>query len=174
MAKTGQDIESICGKCGDVWHVVVAMVGNQVARVICKECGAEHRYRPPKKAKAAGAKAAAAKPASPRASSNNPSDPPKAPRASRASKRPSDPPGPKVAIDRSKPARTYRPFETFSAGESLQHLQFGVGVVEQTDGTKCIVWFPGGRKTLVMGRSGGPAPLPDRKPQNFGGGGTED
>ena len=33
MFKVGQDIESICGKCGDVWHVVVAMNGTAIAKV---------------------------------------------------------------------------------------------------------------------------------------------
>ena len=36
----GKDIESICGKCGDVWHVVVAKMGEQIAKVQCKQCGA--------------------------------------------------------------------------------------------------------------------------------------
>ena len=42
----GQDIESICNKCGDVWHVVVAKVGDKIAKVQCKECNGYHRYRP--------------------------------------------------------------------------------------------------------------------------------
>ena len=32
----GADIESLCSKCGDVWHVVVAKVGEEIVRVICK------------------------------------------------------------------------------------------------------------------------------------------
>ena len=44
-AGVGADIESICSKCGDVWHVVVAKVGETVVKVQCKECGGYHRYR---------------------------------------------------------------------------------------------------------------------------------
>ena len=43
----GADVESLCAKCGDVWHVVVAKVGDRIARVQCKQCGAPHRLKPP-------------------------------------------------------------------------------------------------------------------------------
>ena len=46
MTATGKDIEARCGKCGEVWHVVVAMVGDAIAKVQCKECHAYHKYRP--------------------------------------------------------------------------------------------------------------------------------
>ena len=32
-ARVGADIEALCSKCGDVWHVVVAMVGPEIVRV---------------------------------------------------------------------------------------------------------------------------------------------
>ena len=60
----GADIESLCSKCGDVWHVVVAKVGEEIVRVICKECGGQHRYRNPKAP--AGAKRAETTTKSPR------------------------------------------------------------------------------------------------------------
>ena len=49
----GADIESLCSKCGDVWHVIEAKVGDDIVRVLCKECGKQHRYKNPKKAGAA-------------------------------------------------------------------------------------------------------------------------
>ena len=33
-AAVGADVESLCSKCGDVWHVVVAKVGDQIVRVL--------------------------------------------------------------------------------------------------------------------------------------------
>src|SRR6267142_1559829 len=46
MATTvGQDIEALCGRCGQVWHVVMAMMGDRIAKVVCKRCGGHHRYR---------------------------------------------------------------------------------------------------------------------------------
>lgn len=47
MPEVGADIESICRKCGDVWHVVVAKVGDQIAKVQCKQCNGLHRHKPP-------------------------------------------------------------------------------------------------------------------------------
>src|SRR4051812_6363069 len=41
----GQDIEALCGRCGQVWHVVMAMMGDRIAKVVCKRCGGHHRYR---------------------------------------------------------------------------------------------------------------------------------
>ena len=40
LLKVGADVEALCGKCGDVWHVVVAKVGDRVAKVQCKQCSA--------------------------------------------------------------------------------------------------------------------------------------
>ena len=41
----GQDIDALCGKCGQVWHVVMAKMGDRIAKVVCKRCGGQHRYR---------------------------------------------------------------------------------------------------------------------------------
>ena len=41
----GEDIEALCGKCGDVWHVVMAKMGERIAKVVCKRCGGHHLYR---------------------------------------------------------------------------------------------------------------------------------
>ena len=35
-AAVGADVEALCSKCGDVWHVVVAKVGDQIVKVHCK------------------------------------------------------------------------------------------------------------------------------------------
>jgi hypothetical protein len=37
----GEDIEDICTRCGDTWHVVMAKVGDRVAKVVCKLCGGQ-------------------------------------------------------------------------------------------------------------------------------------
>ena len=41
----GEDIEALCGKCGQVWHVVMAKVGTRIAKVVCKRCHGQHLYR---------------------------------------------------------------------------------------------------------------------------------
>jgi hypothetical protein len=135
-AAVGADVEALCSKCGDVWHVVVAKVGEQIVKVICKECGGQHRYRSPH-----GAPAAKRQPATPRA--------PRAPKApvERFEK-------PAVAADLSKPARSYRASEKFEVGERVEHPSFGQGVVEIAEPGKITVFFASGRRVLVQAKDG--------------------
>ena len=43
----GSDIEDVCARCGENWHVVMAMVKEKIAKVVCKRCGSQHNYRGP-------------------------------------------------------------------------------------------------------------------------------
>jgi hypothetical protein len=134
MTAVGADIESICAKCGDVWHVVVAVVGTKVAKVQCKQCGGYHRHKSPADAKAAAAGKRVRKPAASRAEA-----PSKAP--------------PKPVIDPEKPVRPYRMSEAFAPGDQIQHLRFGVGVVENaSEPGKINVLFDEGRKVLAAAK----------------------
>jgi hypothetical protein len=136
-AATGADVESLCSKCGDVWHVVVAKVGEQIVKVQCKECGSYHRHRPP------GGTAAR----KPRASSSSP-------RRSALGAGPAKPPPPTTfSPDPSLPVRTYSMRETFQPGEQIKHPRFGVGLVERTgDPGKISVLFSDGRKILAQAK----------------------
>jgi hypothetical protein len=135
MGNVTADIESICGKCGDVWHVVVAKVGERIVQVQCKQCGGLHRFRPPgsaSKRSPAGRAAAADKPGA-------------------ARKRPSSH-SPLVEADESLPIRPYRANEAFRLAERIEHATFGQGVVEiLIPPNKIQVFFPGGRRILVHG-----------------------
>jgi len=42
----GKDLEARCSKCGESWHVVVAVSDGKIAEVECKSCGGRHKYRP--------------------------------------------------------------------------------------------------------------------------------
>ena len=131
----GRDIESICGKCGEVWHVVVAMVGSKIAKVQCKECGAEHRYRP-----VAGAKTKAAKKTTTRKTRKT--------RTSTATVQ-----VPQVEADLSRPVRSYALSESYSAGDRIDHRTFGLGVVEGSIGRgKISVRFPDTRRVMAHER----------------------
>jgi hypothetical protein len=132
----GADIESLCSKCGDVWHVVVAMVGVDIVRVICKECGGQHRYRNPKAP--AGAKRTAA---------------PKSTRPVRPMKVVERFPTPSVAADLDKAPRNYAASERYAIGERVEHPTFGQGVVEVLEVGKMTVFFAVGRKVLVCGKA---------------------
>jgi hypothetical protein len=134
----GQDIEALCGRCGQVWHVVMAKMGERIAKVVCKRCGGHHRYR-------------------------NDSDGPEteAPRSrtrsftsgrSRASKTPRPMPV-APAFDPSKPTRPYAAGAAYAAGERITHPQFGVGVVAGSPGSgKIDVVFPGGSRVLAVAK----------------------
>jgi hypothetical protein len=136
-AGVGADVEALCAKCGDVWHVVVAKVGQSIVKVQCKQCGGYHRYKSPH-----GATADAKKPATNRA--------PKEPRPSR------DPverfEKPAVAADLGKPPRTYRASESFNVGERVDHPSFGQGVVEVSESGKVTMFFATGRRVLVQAK----------------------
>jgi hypothetical protein len=135
---TGADIEALCSKCGDVWHVVVAKVGDEIVRVLCKECGAQHRYRHPNKAPTA------------RKSSSAPRTPRPGPQKVVAR---FDTPA--VAADLSKAVRIYKANERYVVGERVEHPTFGQGVVESLEPVKMTVFFAVGRKVLVQAKAGG-------------------
>src|SRR4029077_2324651 len=54
----GEDIEALCGRCGQVWHVVMAKMGERIAKVVCKRCGGHHLYRTEKSVEGAAAQRA--------------------------------------------------------------------------------------------------------------------
>lgn len=138
-AGVGADVEALCAKCGDVWHVVVAKVGERIVKVQCKQCSQYHRYKSPH-----GAAAAAKLPATTR-----PPKPPKEPKApvERFEK-------PAVAADLSKPSRPYRASERFEVGERIDHPSFGQGVVEVAEPGKVTVFFATGRRVLAQSKEG--------------------
>ena len=140
-AAVGADIESLCSKCGDVWHVVVAKVGEEVVKVQCKQCGGYHRHR--------SVNGAPARKAEPR------------PRVVRAPRPPVERfETPQVAADLTKPTRTYSPREKFAVGDRVEHPTFGQGVVEATpEPGKMTVFFAVGRKVLVHEKGAGAGSL---------------
>ena len=135
-AAVGADIESLCSKCGDVWHVVVAKEGEKIAKVQCKQCGGYHRYKSPH-----GATAAAKLPSNKR--------PPKEPKSpvERFEK-------PAVAADLSRPSRPYRASEQFEVGDRVDHPSFGQGIIEIAEPGKITVFFATGRRVLVQSKAG--------------------
>jgi len=132
--EVGADVESICGKCGDVWHIVVAVVDEEIVKVQCKECDAYHKYRPPKPKKVAkkGVKTSKAKAA----------------KAAKAALTPS----PVVPPDTSLPVVPYVMTEGYTAGQRLEHAKFGPGHVEVATTSKIQVFFPDKRRDLIHGR----------------------
>ena len=131
----GSDIKAVCKKCGDVWHVVIALTDSRIANVECRECGARHRYRGIK-----GETGAARRKPATRATSSR----------SRGGKK-----KPVVEADESRPRRDFRMSETYEVGDRVLHASFGEGVVQEAASpAKIVVLFDVGSKTLVQGRRG--------------------
>ena len=145
-AGVGADVEALCSKCGDVWHVVVAKVGQQIVKVQCKQCSGYHRYKSPH-----GAPADKKLPATHR--------PPREPRApvERFEK-------PAVPADLSRPTRPYRASEQFEVGERIDHPTFGQGVIELSEPGKVTVFFPSGRRVLAQAKAAATGGLERPKP----------
>jgi hypothetical protein len=135
QSQVGSDIGAICGKCGDVWHVVIARAEGRIAQVECKQCGARHRFRP-----APG-------------EHGTQSEATRRPRRRTASRSGSATAEAMIAADFARPPRSFDPRETYQAGDRLRHASFGEGVVQAvTGGTKIRVHFGSGEKLLVHAR----------------------
>jgi hypothetical protein len=134
----GEDIEDICGRCGDTWHVVMAKVGDRVVKVVCKRCNGQHNYRGDKNAKAAaGAKSTWSG----------------STRKRKSTKAESDVAAPPM-FDPTKPPRPYSPKDYFGVGERVTHATFGIGVVSANPAPgKIEVHFPGGLRTLACAKA---------------------
>jgi hypothetical protein len=136
----GSEVQGICGRCGDVWHVVIALAGDRIAQVQCGECGARHRYRP-----SAGTPAGGASPDAARRSRSP------ARRSAASARRGSA--QPVVEADPSRPRRAFSPQDSYQVGDRLVHPTFGEGVVQAILGaSKLEVLFDSGPKRLVQGR----------------------
>ncbi len=141
-AAVGADVEALCSKCGDVWHVVVAKVGEQIVKVQCKQCGGYHRYKSPHGAPKEVRQPSMFAPKPPRAAATSAKAP-----VERFEK-------PAVAADLTKPVRTYRASDRFEVGERVEHPSFGQGVVEIAEPGKITVFFGSGRRVLVQSKEG--------------------
>jgi len=140
----GKDIYSTCGKCGDVWHVVVAMSGDRVTKVQCKNCLGSHRYKAPagEVDVNASAKTKRRTITAKRKTVRGSSVPPSAD-------------NPLIEANMDRPIQEYSMRTTFEPGDRVAHPKFGMGVVEGTpDPGKMLVFFKtAGRKTLAHARS---------------------
>jgi hypothetical protein len=143
----GADIKAKCGKCKlNTWHVVLAKMGDAIARVQCKSCGAQHKYRSPDGSRSSG-------PATRRRASGSSSS--SSSSSSSKKKAPAEvlPPGPIVDADLSKPIRPYSARDSFAIGERVDHIKFGIGVVETLEAPgKMIVCFADKRRVLATAK----------------------
>jgi len=138
-ASVGQDIEALCGRCGQVWHVVMAMMGDRIAKVVCKRCGGHHRYRTD---------------AEPAVESGGAKETRRSTSPRRFSRPAARTPEPLPTFDPNKPPRTYTAKEAYDHGDRLTHPTFGTGVVTGVDTPGRVeVAFPSGARVLACAKA---------------------
>ena len=126
----GQDIRSLCAKCGESWHVVVAKLREEIAKVECKECHAVHGYRDP-----AGPKRKTAR---------------KGAERKRTSRKPA---ATRIEADMERPIKDYSIKGSFEPGDRIRHASFGEGVVQCSPGPgKVEIIFGDDRKLLAQAK----------------------
>ena len=147
----GKDVEAACRKCGEVWHVIVAVEGGKITKVQCKECMAYHRYRAPEGEDRVDTETkpkkvvAARKASTPRKAAGTAS--------AKASSKKVAHDEPLVEPDLSRPIRLYKMSDAYEPGDRVEHPKFGQGVVELLSGPgKMTVFFEDGRRTLAHHR----------------------
>lgn len=144
-ATVGADIESLCRKCGDVWHVIVAMVEGDIAKVQCKQCKGLHKYKNPDEADAeATTKKKPAKKKKPAMTAAQKKAAAAAKPVTKATVKP----------DMDKEVRPYKFSEAYESRERIDHVKFGLGIVEDVlDGGKIEVFFEdSGRRVLAIAK----------------------
>lgn len=142
-AGVGEDIEDLCSRCGDTWHVVMARIGDRIAKVVCKRCGSQHNYRGENTAPAAVPNAGGNSSAFARRFNKR--------RPRRGS---GTAPTPTPAFDPNQPPRSYNAREGYQPGERVVHPTFGTGVVATAPGPgKVEVVFPAGPRTLACAKA---------------------
>jgi hypothetical protein len=156
--EVGEDIEDTCTRCGDVWHVVMAKVGDRIAKTVCKRCGSKHSYRSGESAPETAVAASGARRVLRKKARATPAAPLEAP-----------------TFDPSKPPRPYSARDSYATGERIVHPTFGTGVVAAAPGPgKVDVVFPAGARTLACAKAESTlerpvavsnVPIGDRPPQ---------
>jgi hypothetical protein len=140
-SSVGQDIEALCGRCGQVWHVVMAMMGDRIAKVVCKRCGGHHRYRTETDSaeETPGGGAREGRRTAPTRRFARP--------ATRT-------PEPLPTFDPNKPPRVYTAKDVYEPGERVTHPTFGTGVVTEAPAPGRVeVAFPSGGRVLACAKA---------------------
>ena len=151
-----QDIEAVCSKCGETWHVIVAVGDGKIAQVQCKSCMGYHKYKPIASDRMTVRKStktmiAASVPESVASKTRRTSA------GGRAKAAKSTEPvilEPKVNANMTREIRKYNIHENdFQLGDRIEHAKFGIGVVDELPSpNKMYVTFQTERLLLVYGK----------------------
>ncbi|MCB9253647.1 MAG: hypothetical protein H6617_03100 [Bdellovibrionaceae bacterium] len=132
--RVGGDILAHCTRCKmELAHVIVSMVGGSPAKVQCKTCKSERKFRGSSGARRVVPGRSA--PSRPRARGSALWDE-------------------KLAASSGKETQAYTPRTTFQSGDVLKHVKFGIGIVEEVRANgKIIVLFREGERMLIHAMS---------------------
>jgi hypothetical protein len=134
--QVAKDVISYCTSCKrNLVHVIVALNGEKIARVLCRSCKKEHAYHPSKGVKEASTKK--------RTSKTSPVK--KAEKTLKAWQ---------TALEKcnSLPGKVYSLTGLFDDGDKIDHGTFGMGVVNKLiKPNKMEVLFEEGTKILIRG-----------------------
>ena len=135
--QVSEDIVAYCTSCKlDLAHVIVALDGKKVKKVLCKTCDKEHVYKAPKKGKV----------------------PPKKKKTTAKSKKITISPLEEweTAMKQAKdaPISVYAQDGSFKEGEKVDHSTFGKGLITKLiHPNKMEVIFEEGTKFMIRGSS---------------------
>ena len=144
MSMVGKNVDALCTRCGlTLAHIVLYEVGGVIARVKCKTCGTEHKYRGAKvrdrkgetggdRTRRTGTRAA------------EESRQAEAVETQRWLQRQNE-------LGKNTPIRPYRMTDRYQRGEVIEHPTFGIGFVEKIlEDQRMDVLFKGSLKRMVM------------------------
>ena len=137
VKQVSEDIVAYCTSCKmDLTHVIVALDGEKVKKVLCKTCKKEHVYKAPKEGKA----------------------PLKKKRLPAKSKKKTISPLEEweKTMEQAKdaPTKVYAQDGSFGEGEKVDHSKFGLGLITKIiQPNKMEVIFEEGTKLMIRGSS---------------------
>ncbi len=163
----GDNVDAWCGRCKlDLAHTVEAVVDGWPARVVCRTCGAQHAYKPPRKlpehpvlrrlaalrgrrsparATASSKSGEAGRPSARKSVAPQARAPRRTLESVWAEKRDAEP----EAVASATP---YSPKGSFEVGMWIEHARFGLGRIEEERAGKITVLFRDAQRTLVHRR----------------------
>jgi len=144
MSSVGKNVDALCTRCGLVLaHIVLYEVGGVIARVKCKTCGTEHKYRGAKTRdrKADPAAERLRRPAAKAAEEIRQAE---AVETQRWLQKQGE-------LGKHTVILPYRMSDSYQRGDVIEHPSFGIGFVEKIiEAQRMDVLFKGSLKRMVM------------------------
>lgn len=138
--EAGKEVLSYCGKCkDDSSHVILAMEGDEISKVMCTTCKASHNYRKPKSLKIA--ETAAMKPEKAKKTVIK-----KTISSSKKWNELTENFDPDLVLD-------YKMTQNYKVSSIIRHPSFGIGyITKKIDPTKIEVQFEDNVKILLINK----------------------